>query len=182
MKWTVQQLRRFQHKEMAIDETVDVSDLKQIDTLIRDISLVRVQGKADVGSTKFTFHLTLSGTMVLPCSRTLVDVTHPFSIKTTETFFVDGGDVAETDEDTHIVTGNMVDLNPIIRELILLEIPLQLIADNPGADGAPQHGEGWDVLTEEQWEKTLEERAANKVDPRLAGLAKFFDGTKETDG
>ncbi|AMX84138.1 hypothetical protein GS3922_10960 [Geobacillus subterraneus] len=179
MKWTVQQLRRFQHKEMAIDETVDVSDLKQIDTLIRDISPVRVQGKADVGSTKFTFHLTLSGTMVLPCSRTLVDVAYPFSIETTETFFADGGDFVETDEDTHVVTGETIDLNPIIRELILLEIPLQLIADNPAADGAPQHGEGWDVLSEEQWEKAMEQRAASKVDPRLAGLAKFFEEKNE---
>lgn len=179
MKWTVQQLRRFQHKEMAIDETVDVSDLKQIDTLIREISPVRVQGKADVGSTKFTFHLTLSGTMVLPCSRTLVDVAYPFSIKTTETFFADGGDFVETDEDTHIVTGETIDLNPVIRELILLEIPLQLIADDPAAGGAPQHGEGWDVLSEEQWEKALEERTVNKVDPRLAGLAKFFEEKNE---
>jgi len=179
MKWTVQQLRRFQHKEMAIDETVDVSDLKQIDTLIRDLSPVRVQGKADIGSTKFTFHLTLSGTMVLPCSRTLVDVAYPFSIETTETFFVDSGAFVEMNEDTHIVTGETIDLNPIIRELILLEIPLQLIADSPAADGAPQHGEGWDVLSEEQWEKAMEERAANRVDPRLRGLAKFFEEKDE---
>ncbi|MEC5188469.1 YceD family protein [Geobacillus thermodenitrificans] len=175
MKWTVQQLRRFQHKEMTIDETIDVSDLKQIDTLIRDISLVRVQGKADIGSTKFTFHLTLSGTMVLPCSRTLVDVEYPFSIETTEVFLADGGDFVETDDDIHVVTGETIDLNQIIRELILLEIPLQLIANDPDADGAPQHGEGWDVLSEEQWEKAMEEQAENKVDPRLARLAKFFE-------
>ncbi|MEB3749447.1 YceD family protein [Geobacillus sp. FSL W8-0032] len=179
MKWTVQQLRRFQHKEMVVDETIDVSDLKQIDTLIRDISPVRVQGKADVASTKFTFHLTLSGTMVLPCSRTLVDVHYPFSIETTETFFAEGAGLAETDDDTHVLTGDTVDLHPIIRELILLEIPLQLIADSPAADGAPQHGEGWDVLTEDEWEKVVQEREANKVDPRLAGLAKFFEEKRE---
>ncbi|KJE26620.1 hypothetical protein LG52_2023 [Geobacillus kaustophilus] len=178
MKWTVQQLRRFQHKEMAIDETVDVSDLKQIDTLIRDISPVHVRGKADVGSAKFTFHLTLSGTMVLPCSRTLVDVTYPFSIQTTETFFADGSGIVKTDEDIHMVAGDTIDLNPIIRELILLEIPLQLIAEGPVVGGAPQHGEGWDVLSEEEWEKAMQERE-KKVDPRLAGLAKFFEEKRE---
>ena len=95
MKWTVHQLQQFQHREMPIDEYVDVSDLKQIDTLIRDISPVHVQGKADIGSTKFTFHLSVSGTMVLPCSRTLVDVSYPFSIETTETFFTNDYDICQ---------------------------------------------------------------------------------------
>lgn len=179
MKWTIHQLHQFRHKEMAIDEYVDVSDLKEIDKLIRDISLVHVQGKADIGSTKFTFHLQVSGTMVLPCSRTLVDVSYPFSIETTETFFMNDYDVVSTEEDTHLVKDDKVDLLPIVKELILLEVPLQIFAEEGTVqDGAPQSGEGWEVIKEEQWNAMIEERAKQKVDPRLAALAKFFDKDK----
>jgi uncharacterized protein len=180
MKWTVHQLQQFHHREMVIDEYVDVSDLKQVDTLIRDISPVHVQGKADIGSTKFTFHFSVSGTMVLPCSRTLVDVSYPFSIETTETFFMNDYDIVSTDEDTHLVKNETVDLLPIIKELILLEIPLQVFAEEGTAqDGAPQSGEGWEVIQEDRWEEMVEEQAKQKIDPRLAGLAKFFDKDKK---
>jgi uncharacterized protein len=176
MKWTVHQLHQFRHKEMAIDEYVDVSDLKEIDKLIRDISLVHVHGKADIGSTKFTFHLQVSGTMVLPCSRTLVDVSYPFSIETTETFFMNDYDVVSTEEDSHLVKDDTVDLLPIVKELILLEIPMQIFAEEETVqDGAPQSGEGWEVIKEEQWNAIIEERTKQKIDPRLAALAKFFD-------
>lgn len=170
MKWSVHQLHQLQTKGLAIDETVDVSDLKQIDKMIRDISPVHVEGRADIGVTKFTFHLTIEGTMVLPCSRTLVDVSYPFTIHTTETFFLNDYDV-NPDEDTHLVQGDSIDLLPIVKELVLLEIPLQVFAEGDNVQGAPQSGVGWEVITEEQ--------VKNKIDPRLASLAKFFDKKEE---
>ncbi|MCZ0755542.1 YceD family protein [Anoxybacillus sp. J5B_2022] len=166
MKWSIHQLHQLQAKGLAIEETVDVSDLKQIDKFIRDISPVHVEGRADIGATKFTFHLTIEGTMVLPCSRTLVDVSYPFTIQTTETFFLNDYDV-NPDEDTHLVQGDSIDLLPIVKELVLLEIPMQVFAEETVQGGAPQSGVGWEVITEEQ--------AKNKIDPRLAGLAKFFE-------
>lgn len=108
--------------------------------------------------------------MVLPCSRTLVDVSYPFTIQTTETFFLNDYDV-NPDEDTHLVQGDSIDLLPIVKELVLLEIPMQVIAEQPAEGGAPQAGVGWEVITEEQLKE--------KIDPRLAGLAKFFEQKEE---
>ncbi|ANB60378.1 YceD family protein [Anoxybacteroides amylolyticum] len=170
MKWSIHQLHQLQAKGLAIEETVDVSDLKQIDKLIRDISPIHVEGRADISATKFTFHLTIEGTMVLPCSRTLVDVSYPFTIQTTETFFLNDYDV-DPDEDTHLVQGDSIDLLPIVKELVLLEIPMQVFAEQPAEGGAPQAGVGWEVITEEQLKE--------KIDPRLAGLAKFFEQKEE---
>ncbi|WP_027408240.1 YceD family protein [Anoxybacteroides tepidamans] len=172
MKWSIHQLHQLQAKGLVIDETVDLSDLKQIDRSIRDISPVRVTGRADIGATKFTFHLTIEGTMVLPCSRTLVDVSYPFTVQTTETFFLNDYDV-NNDEDTHLVQGDAIDLLPIVKELVLLEVPMQVFCEADGQEGAPQSGAGWEVITEEQ--------AKNKIDPRLAGLAKFFDKDKKEE-
>jgi uncharacterized protein len=167
VKWTIHQLHQLQNKGLTIDETIDVSDLKQVDKSIRDVSPVHIEGRADLSSTKFTFHLSIKGTMVLPCSRTLVDVLYPFEIHTTETFLLNDYDYT-TDEDPHVVQGEIIDLLPIVKELILLEVPMQIFSKDENVEGAaPQSGKDWEVITEEQ--------VKDKIDPRLAGLAKFFE-------
>ncbi|WP_299087124.1 YceD family protein [uncultured Metabacillus sp.] len=168
MKWTISQLHQLQSKGLRIDEEIDLSELITSHKDIRDLSLVNVNGRADISSTKVTFHLSISGSMVLPCSRTLVDVQYPFSIDTTETILLKPADY-DTDEDFYLAEGEMVDLTPVIKELILLEIPIQVFCDDgTNEEGvAPQSGKDWQVISEEEQK--------DKVDPRLAGLAKFFE-------
>ncbi|MEC2074713.1 DUF177 domain-containing protein [Metabacillus fastidiosus] len=168
MKWTISQLHQLQNKGLNIDEMVDVSDIKQVNEEIRDIKPVHVVGRADINASKATFHLKISGSMTLPCSRTLVDVNYPFSIETTETFLLKHMDF-ETFEDLHETEGEIVDLTPIIKEILLLEIPMQVFCDDvrEGQEIAPQSGKDWEVITEDEHN--------NKIDPRLAELAKFFE-------
>ncbi|WP_449539906.1 YceD family protein [Ferdinandcohnia sp. Marseille-Q9671] len=170
MKWSINQLNQLARKGLLIDDVVDVSELKDIEKSIRDISPVHVTGRGDLSSTKITFHVTISGSMILPCSRTLVDVTFPFEIRTTETFLLrQTSDLDfESEEDVHQVRGEVIDLLPLIKENILLEIPIQIFCDDSNSeDAAPQSGKDWEVITEED--------NKNKIDPRLAGLAKFFE-------
>lgn len=165
MKWSIHQLNKSRHKGLTLDEMVDVSELKEIEKDIRDIPPVHVTGRVDFGSNKFTFHLHITGSMVLPCSRSLVDVTLPFDIKTTEVFLV-SEEKYETDAEVHYLQGEVLDLLPVIKENILLEIPMQIFSEDVSG-GAPSQGRGWQVISEKSEEKS--------VDPRLAGLAKFFD-------
>ncbi|QOR68452.1 DUF177 domain-containing protein [Cytobacillus suaedae] len=171
MKWSITQLHQLKNKGLSFNESVDASDLIGVNS-IRGIDPVNVSGTADLSSKKVTFHLSISGKMVLPCSRTLVDVNYPFEVKSTETFLLSQTSDFEADEDAHVVHGEMIDLYPIIRELILLEIPLQVFSEdeNP-AGGAPQTGRDWEVITEED--------KSNQIDPRLAGLSKFFENDKK---
>ncbi len=157
-----------QSKGLKINEEIDLSDLVRTHSDIRDISPVSVKGRADISSTKVTFHLSISGSMVLPCSRTLVDVPYPFSIDTTETFLLKPADY-ETEEDFYIPEGDVIDLTTIIKEIIVVEIPMQVFCDDVTNEegAAPQAGKDWEVVSEEDQN--------NKVDPRLAGLAKFFE-------
>ncbi|MFD1735705.1 YceD family protein [Bacillus salitolerans] len=167
MKWHVHQLKKFQHKPLILDEVVDLSELKKRNHEIRDILSVHVTGKVDVSNDRATFHLHLTGTLVLPCSRTLVDVKLPFDITTTEHFLLQPA-LYEGDEDFHEPEGEVIDLLPVIEENILLEIPMQIFAENPDKEeSAPQSGKDWQVISE------LDNQ--EKVDPRLAGLAKYFD-------
>ncbi|MFD3448030.1 YceD family protein [Microbacteriaceae bacterium 4G12] len=168
MKWSINQLNKYRASGLTLDEVVDVSELKEMNEDIRDISPVHVTGRADLGANKFTFHLHIQGAMVLPCSRTLVDVTFPFEIETTEVFLASKQEY-EADTDVHYLQGEVLDLLPVIKENIILEIPMQIFSES-ASGGTPMQGQDWQVVTEQE--------KAEKVDPRLAGLAKFFDKQK----
>ncbi|WP_050614674.1 YceD family protein [Bacillus testis] len=172
MKWTITQLQKYRGKGLVLDEKVDVSEIKETDAQIRDVSLIHVTGKADVNATNITFHIHLSGVMVLPCARTFVDVEYPIDISTTEVFLLDDNYESQEHEFSTIVKGDVIDLMPIIRENLLLEVPMQVFCEDASPEGAaPQSGKDWAVVTSDQQEK--------KIDPRLADLAKFFDNDKK---
>lgn len=172
MKWTITQLQKYRDKGLVLDEKMDVTEIKEDDKQIRDVSLIHVTGRADISASKITFHIRLTGELTLPCSRTLVDVKLPIDIKTTETFLLKANyESLGSDEDYTVVKGDVIDLTPIIRENLLLEVPLQVFCEDANPEGAaPQSGNDWAVVTEEEQQK--------KVDPRLAELAKFFDNDK----
>ena len=158
---------------MQIDEIVDVTDIKERDPQIRDVSPIKVTGRADIGSTKVTFHLHLSGKFILPCSRTLVDVNYPIDIETTETFLFKTAGIEYDGDDVTIVEGDVVDLLPVIKENLLLEIPMQVFCEDVNSEeAAPQSGNDWTVISEEENKQ--------KVDPRFAKLADFFENNKES--
>ncbi|ALC80954.1 MULTISPECIES: YceD family protein [Bacillus] len=173
MKWTVYQLNQLAHKGLEFDETLELDELTKANTDIRRISPIRVKGKADIDSKQAAFDFTISGEMTLPCSRTLVDVIHPFTLTTKELFSFYGEEEELDDDDFHIAENDIVDLTPIIKEEILLEVPMQIFADSkekPGA--APQKGQDWQVVSEEEHE--------NRVDPRLADLKKLLNNDNES--
>lgn len=150
-----------------IDEVVVMDVIKETDTSIREVSPIHLTGRADISATKVTFHLRIEGYLILPCSRTLVDVKLPVDVETTETFLLNDQEYG-VDEEVYQVKGDVIDLEPIIREILLLEVPMQIFCDDgAGQEGAPQSGKDWEVIEEHE--------KVEKLDPRLAGLAKFFE-------
>lgn len=167
MKWTLSQLQKYRSKDFPIDEYVNLDEIKEIDKTIRGVSPMHIIGRADIDSSKVTFHLKIEGHLTLPCSRTLVDVNYPIYVETTETFLLKGLNY-ETDEEVHQVKGEVIDLQPVLQEILLLEVPIQVFCDEgSGEEGAPQSGKDWEVIQEQE--------KIDKIDPRLAGLAKLFD-------
>lgn len=166
MKWTLSQLQKNRSKDLRIDEMVNVEEIKKQDPTIIDVSPMHVTGRADIDSAKVTFHLSINGHLILPCSRTLVDVNYPINVETTETFLIKGFD-DEFVEEVHQVKGDLIDLMPVIYEILLLEVPMQVFCEDNSEEGAPQSGKDWEVIQEQD--------NKDKIDPRLAGLAQFFD-------
>lgn len=167
MKWTISQLQKHRSKEFPIDEYVNLEEIKEIDPTIREVSPIHIKGRADIDSSKVTFHLKIEGHLILPCSRTLVDVNYPIDVETTETFLLKGLNY-DTEEEVHQVKGEVIDLGPVLQEILLLEVPIQVFCDEGSStdEGAPQSGKDWEVIHEPK---------KDKIDPRLAGLAKLLD-------
>lgn len=177
MKWSIFELQKYRNEKVLLDETINMDELKDIDETIREVSPIKVTGDVHIGTNKYTFNLHITGHLILPCSRTLVDVHYPIDIKTMETFFNIRLDERQqfddsADDDVNYVEGNTIDLLPIVKELLILEIPMQVYSETTDPnEGAPQSGDGWEVIDEIQIEK--------KVDPRLADLANFFKKDNE---
>jgi uncharacterized protein len=167
LKWTLSQLQKYRNKDFPIDDMTRFDEIIAYDPTIREVSPMHITGRGDIDSTKVTFHLKIEGHLILPCSRTLVDVLLPINVETTETFLLLGS-AYEAEEEVYQVKDDVIDLMPIIREILLLEVPMQVFCEDVDSEeAAPQSGKDWEVIHEEDQSK--------KIDPRLAGLAKFFD-------
>ncbi|MDW0109327.1 YceD family protein [Sporosarcina aquimarina] len=177
MKWSIHQLRKFRQGAMPLDEVVDLGSVRERNSEIRAISPVRLTGSCTVGSKKVSFHFHLEGSMTLPCARTWEDVHFPFSIETDEQFSWDEEVLAQDDE-IHPIVGDTIDPMPVFEELILLEVPLQVYCDD--ADTVTEaSGTGWSYTTDEVYNEKLTEEQDKKTDPRLAGLARFFESDND---
>ncbi len=169
MRWSLQQLSAAKRKPFTFDETIDLSSLKELNAEIREVSPIRVKGEVIYTGSLLTFTLDITGVLVLPCARTLADVDFHIDLQVIEQFHPANEYMREESEedDVHFFEGDIIDLVPSIEERILLEIPIQVYADEGAERQAPPSGEDWELVTEEQ--------RKNRIDPRLADLAKFFD-------
>ncbi|HEX5564169.1 MAG TPA: YceD family protein [Sporosarcina sp.] len=177
MKWSIHQLQKYRQGALPLDEAVNLDSVKKRNPEIRDIKPVHVTGSCNIGSKKLTCHFHLEGVMTLPCSRTWEDVEYPFSVETDEQFSWDEATLA-TDDMIHPVIGEIIDPTPVFEELVLLEVPLQVFSVNAEKMTSAE-GKGWSYSTNEEHEERLRQEKENKVDPRLAGLADFFNTDKE---
>jgi uncharacterized protein len=67
----------------------------------------------------------------------------------------------------------LIDLTPVVKEEILLEIPMQIFCESvQKEEGAPQEGKDWQVITEDD--------RKDRIDPRLAGLGKLLKQEDES--
>ena len=177
MKWSINELQRYKQGTMPLDEAVNLDSVKKRNAEIRNIEPIQVTGSCTIGSKDITCRFRLEGTMTLPCSRTWEDVDYPFVIESEEQFSWDETVLAANDE-VHPVIGGFFNPKPIFEELVLLEVPLQVFGEN--ADEMKRvDGKGWSYATDEEYNARLQEDQKSKVDPRLAGLANFFDEKDE---
>ncbi|MEN2464676.1 YceD family protein [Ornithinibacillus sp. FSL M8-0202] len=172
MKFTLAQLKKDAfNKPFHFSGEVDVSELETMNNDIRKIGFVQVNGVCNRQGDQFFFKFTITGEMILPCARTLVDVSYPFKIEAEEIFSTSPYSNEEDDAEIHPIHGEVLDLMPYIKENILLEVPFRVFSDEVDSADVLQKGNDWAVLSE----KTKEV----KIDPRFKKLESLFKDTEK---
>lgn len=165
MKWSRLELLQakngtIEFEDMITFEPAVFSKMHQI----RGLQDVTVSGNIhyDTSSELVQAELEIVGVMIVPCSITLEDVEYDFHTKSLEVFSFE----KLNDKDVHEVKGDVVELLPVIFQLILMEIPLKVVKE--GLREYPK-GDGWEVVKEEDYTKAK----SKEIDPRLAKLKEF---------
>lgn len=181
MKWSITQLKKNQNEPFTFDKEIDMNYLTdRVEELI-DISPIKVTGDAQVRMHEIIVNLDISGVLTLPCARTLKPVELPFDTTSVEIFELDEFSESNDEDDDdlrHKLEGGMINLLPIIEELVILEKPLQVFSEE--SENISMAGNGWEVIGEDQFESTDDsvEETEKSVDPRLQKLQQFFDDEK----
>ena len=152
----------------SFHKDIDVSEVKEMNEEIIDITPVTVSGTCVVDKDEFIFSFTMEGTVILPCARTLVEVEVPFSYDATEVYSAKEHITAdEMEEEVHSIEGYIIDLRPQIIEQIVLQLPYRVFSD----EEMIEDGEGWNYFNETE-QKQLQRESS---DPRLSKLKQLLD-------
>lgn len=175
MRIPIQTCLNLQGKTMPVKETYEMPHLSQFHKQLESVGRVTLEGKGYMQAGIFVVQGMLSGSYTLNCSRCLGELEVPFTQPFEERFNIDSPLATEDDNEeiAHEVEGNIIVLTPYVEEEVLVSIPFIPVHESEDVceQYLPQEGKGWTIITETEKEE--------KVDPRLADLAKFFDSKKE---
>lgn len=143
--------------KIPVEGEVIVPDEFLEGTEIRRISPVKVSGYISNNEEEYELNINITGTMVLPCARTLKNVDYPFNIDINEV-------IVENNDNSLEIIQNSLEIFPIIWQNILVDVPLRVLA--PDAKEESLEGDGWRLITEDDDKE--------EIDPRLAKLKDYI--------
>ena len=165
MKWTKTDLIRLPSGHLHFEEkfSFDKSTFEKNSRIkeLKDV-VVKGDGSYDDVNQRLYLDLDIKGTMVVPCDITFELVTLPFHTTSSEIFSC----YKDEDPDVLEAKGDVVDLLPVVFQLIYMDIPLKVV--KPGEITYPR-GDGWEVMKEEDYRRLKSE----EMDPRLAKLKDY---------
>lgn len=142
--------------ELPVVGTVTIPSDMLINTSIKSISEVNVDGFILNNEEELSLDINITGEMILSCARTLKDVSRKFDIHIEHV-------IDENDDISLKIIQNRLDIFPIIWQYILMDVPLRVL--HPDAKEESLEGDGWRLITEDDKKEV--------IDPRLACLSKF---------
>ncbi|WP_025028045.1 YceD family protein [Caldalkalibacillus mannanilyticus] len=171
----VKQCLELKGKELPLKHTYELAQLTQRNKQLLSVSPIQFEGQGQMQSGVFVIKGTLQGTCIVACSRCLGDVNLSILQELEERFNIQAklGTIEENEEqEIHEVIGQEINLTPYVENEVLLSIPSFPVcrSEEECKNHLPQEGKDWNVLTEKMKQ--------DKIDPRLADLAKFFDQNK----
>ncbi len=149
-----------------IDVEVEASDLAISTSRIVDGTPIRVSGSLEAGLNDLPLHAHVATTAVGECRRCLEPVTQPLELDV-DAIFVEG---AGPDSDTYPIEGDWVDVGTVVREELMLALPLSPLCEDDCAGSDP------DRFPTARAEMPEPDEGTAEVDPRWAALSQLtFD-------
>ncbi len=165
MFWTKTELlsKKTKHFSFETKLSFEPSEFSHHERLISVKSvLVQGQGYFESHSLTLTLALKLSGIMVVPCAITLEPLDYEFSFESNESYDFK----TSTEENVAYLTTEQLELRPLVKQLILAEVPFKVVAIDPS--DYPR-GKDWEVISEAK----LASQQKTELDPRLAKLKEY---------
>lgn len=179
VKFSLSQIRKNAYDQpFHFSGEVDISEIASLNNDIRQASVAHVSGNCVIEGDEFVFTLNITGSLILPCARTLVDVDYVFDIEAIEVFSDSPHYGTEEEEnDIHPIESELIDLTPLIKENILLNLPYRVYSKNEAdLKSAVTDGEGWVLQTEDEFlEKSEAKEESTQIDPRLQKLQSLLE-------
>ena len=162
LSFTKLELQR--ENKVEFNETVNFpSEVFKEDSRIIELKEVHIVGsgyyQADLDI--FAVNAKINGIMIVPCARSLQEITYPFDCEMQVTYSFK----ASNEEEEILVKGQTVDLKPEIFQSIMWEVPLKLTC----GEVMETRGDGWELISEADYQK----EAVEKNDPRFSKLKEF---------
>ena len=160
MKWALGDLSVDNNQKMYYEQTLNlnIEDFDHIERLLKihEFYINGVWYYDDINDHLYT-EFNLSGDITVSGSLTLEELSHHIDVNAVEVFGFDQIDeIAD-----HLVIHNEVDLLPIIKQLVVANIPVRAVDENLEYP----KGDGWSVISERDFSN--EERPVN---PKMAKL------------
>lgn len=176
MKWSMLEIRKYKIEPLRFVEKLDLKKeiITRFSDFIIDISPLDIKGFLEYKDGDVYVHANVSGTMIVPSSRSLKPVDFALDFMIDEFYTTEEGHL-ERYEDTDaviVLENDVLDFDEAIIEYVVLQLPLQILAEDEVLDNDLPAGNGWEVVTEEQLDA---QKAENQtIDPRLAKLKDLF--------
>ncbi|KRL03214.1 hypothetical protein FC81_GL000216 [Liquorilactobacillus capillatus DSM 19910] len=152
---------------------VDIAvSIKARDEDILAISPAHVKGIFSQDTLGLLGYLRVAVTVTVPSTRSLVPVEVPLKFDISE-YYVSHHDnnIERFDENDVVIIleNDVIDLNQILEDNILLQIPTKVLTTEERQQAADLKGNDWNLIEEDHKAKN-----SNDVDPRMAKLKDFF--------
>ena len=121
MKWSLSQLRKYTNDKFTFNETVQIDKLYDREDILA-IEDINVSASMLIGTQRINVDLLISATVKMIDSRTGKVVDYPLEVQSVEVFDENLDDEEIEDDNLHAVD-HTIDLEPIVRELIIVNLP-----------------------------------------------------------
>ena len=180
MKWSIQELNKFKEKGIDFNEELNLKDnLMARDSDIIDVAPLHVSGHLAINNTEYIIYGKVQVSITVPSTRSLEPVEVPLSFDFDEVYMTKEQFANRTSSDQDdfimILEKDYIDLDAVVEDYVLLNIPSHILSDEElNAEDLPS-GHDWEVISEDEYMKRVNEQAEETINPQMAKLKSLLN-------